>query len=279
MHGSTRDDTLSDESFQMELEELNGAGKKNAKHSEEVHDEIELTRSTMAAFLGRELPKIAGDDWMKECVEAAFKSYASANPFAIMPSHGSICNYDLRSLTVIMEYNLSLLHFERDEKVQAREIREVVRIRNLYEHRDRQLNSRNWRSDVQTLQVFRSKMKTDREIESEQFELKQLAQMEADTSRYLDNLDQLQRQVDAISHSVLDIGQSLHEHAKNDIQQFDELDRQRIRDKQHDEAIDENERDIEWLTTRDRIQHYAIIGALVLGLVNIGLLVIEKQRR
>lgn len=268
----TKSDMLFDESFQMELDELNGSGKKNAKHSEEIHDEVELTRLAMAAFLSKELPRIGGNEWMKTCVEAAFAAYANNNPFAIAPSHGSISDYDLRSLSVIMEYNLDTLSFERNEVVRARDVREIVRIRNLYEHRDRQLNSRRWQNDVQALQVFRAKMKTDRELEDEAYELSQLTQMEVETGLYLDNLDSIQRQVEAISHSILDLGQSVHEHSENDVEQFEELKRQRDRDAIHDRAINDNTGDIRWLTERDRIQKIAIIGSIGIGVLNLGLI-------
>ena len=70
----------------MSEDQLTGAGKKNAKHAEDVHNELELTRAVIAAFLDKRLPEMRPDDWEDACIEAALNDFAAVNASILLPT-------------------------------------------------------------------------------------------------------------------------------------------------------------------------------------------------
>ena len=251
---------------------LSGRGKKNANHAKEIRNEIELTRKAMAAFLERKLPLVSTeDDWKRTCVREALVQFQANHETVSLPEHDDLSYYDIRSLSIILQYNLDSLSFERGESMSSREIRRIIFIRNDYEHLDSRLNHRLWKNDIEAIRVFRSKMQTDRDIETESYTIDKLPQMEKEARIYADELDAIQREIQALVEGMTGLGGQVKIHAKNDIEQFDELERQRGRDAAHDSHIKENTADIEWLTKRDRIQRGWIIG--LIGISGASLLV------
>ena len=218
---------------------LNAIGRKNASHAEELHDEIVRTSSVIVDFLNEQLSAARPDDWREVCIDAAFDACRDREFHTYLPTHYDLSSYDTRALAVVMEYNLPILEFRRDATVKVGEIRAFVRIRNLYEHKSQQLNSRRWRKDLETVRSLRAKMQTDEQIAEEAYSVEELPQMEEDSALYLSQLDSLRHQIEAVTNTVLGIGDRLAYNARIDEDQFAELDRQHDTDEEHDRSIGE----------------------------------------
>lgn len=262
-----------------EDDELDAVGRKNAKHSEEMHDEVASTLEVMARFLAEQLQISHPDDWQEACIEAAFTAYQSEDYRALLPSHYDIANYDFRALAVVMEYNLPLLTFERGTKVTPGEIHALIAIRNDYEHRGIRLNYRRWRNDLETIRTFRSKMQTDEEIAEESYSVEDLPKMEEDSALYLAKLDNLQHQIEAVTNTILGLDKRLGDNAQVDERQFAELRRQREADELHDRSIGENAERITLLTERDAIQRKEIIGLLCVSVMSLGISLVALLKK
>lgn len=220
---------------------LNAIGRKNASHAEELHDEIVRTCDVIVDFLIEQLSTARPDDWQEVCIDAAFDACGDREFHAHLPTHYDLSNYDTRALAVVMEYNLPILEFRRDATVKVGEIRAFVRIRNLYEHKSQQLNNRRWRKDLEAVRSLRAKMQTDEQIAEEAYSVEELPQMEEDSALYLSQLDSLRHQIEAMTNTVLGMGDRLAYNARIDEDQFAELDRQHDTDEEHDRSIGELE--------------------------------------
>ncbi len=222
-----------------EDEGLSAMGRKNASHAEELHDEVVRTCDVIVSFLQEQLVAAHPDDWQEVCIDAAFDACQDKAFHALLPSHYDLANYDTRALAVVMEYNLPILEFQRGARVRPGEIHAFVNIRNLYEHRSQQLNGRRWRSDIETVRSLRAKMQTDDEIAEESYSVEELPQMEEDSEQYLARLESLQHQIEAVTNTMLGMGDRLAHNALIDEDQFAELDRQHDTDEEHDRSIAE----------------------------------------
>lgn len=263
--------------------ELNGTGRRNAKHAEEIHDEIVKTIQVMRRFLKEQLTTIHPGNWKEACVDAAFEAFVSEEFRPFLPKHYDIELYDIRALSAVMEYNLFELVFVRGTEVTSSEIRTVLFIRNIYEHNSPHLNNRNWSKDIKTIRCFRAKMETDEEMAGESYDAADLPQMEADSAEYLSELDKLQHQIEAVTNTVFGLDKrikdnaqvdeeqsaELHRQKEADKEQFEELDRQQEADREHDASIDFNARNIAWLTYRDSIQKKAIIALVCVNIMSL----------
>lgn len=218
---------------------LSAMGRKNARHAEELHDEVVRTCETIVRFLTDQFAATHPDDWREACVTAAFDMCHDRDFYAFLPRHYDLTSYDTRALAIVLEYNLPILEFRRGARVSPGEIHAFVHNRNLYEHRSLQLNGCRWRSDLESVRFFRSKMQTDEEIAEEAYSVDDLPQMEEDSAQYLARLDSLQHQIEAITNTVLGMGDRLAYNAKVDEDQFAELDRQHDTDEEHDRSIGE----------------------------------------
>ena len=248
---------------------LTAKGRKNARHAEDIHAEVASTREVMAAFLARQLAAAHPEDWQEVCVKAAFDACGGQEFRPFLADHYDIANFDIRSLVVLMEYNLPLLTFEHGATVTADEIRAFATIRNLYEHRDPRLNYRRWMSDLETIQTFRAKMQTDDEMSEESYTTEELPQMEQDTAAYLSKLDALQHQLEAVTNTVLGLDKRLDDNTQEDIEQSAELNRQKEADREQlaelhrqQQADEEHDRLLDLLKERDVRQHKEILGLL-----------------
>lgn len=220
---------------------LNAIGRKNASHAEEIHDEVVRTCDVIVDFLNEQLPAARPDDWQEVCIDAAFDACRDREFHAYLPTHYDLSNYDTRALAMVMEHNLPILEFRRDAMVRVGEIRAFVRIRNLYEHKSQQLNNRRWRKDLEAVRSLRAKMQTDEQIVDEAYSVEELPLMEEDSALYLAQLDSLRHQIEAMTNTVLGMGDRLAYNARIDEDQFAELDRQHDTDEEHDRSIGELE--------------------------------------
>lgn len=260
-------------------EGLSKVGKRNARNAERVHDEIDATCAVMRAFLKRQLESIDPDGWRENYVQPAIEEQAARSLYYRAPHHSNIEDYDFANLAVVLQYCLPNLTFERESEITPSEVRNIVRIRNAYEHRNRELNSRDWHRDVEAIQVFRSKLQTDQELAAEQYDERELAQMEANVSNYLRILEDLQRKMDSIGEEMLGIEERTQESAANDARQFAELERQSERDKLHEHYIERNMRNISGLKQRDILHDRLLAGIAGVSLASLAVSVFSLFKK
>lgn len=265
---------------------LTSRGRKNAQHAEDIHVEVENTRVVMATFLIAQLISAHPNDWQQECVEAAFASCECEEFRSLLPDHYDIANYDVRSLAVVMQYNLPMLVFERGATVTPGEVKAFVTTRNIYEHRDPRLNYRRWRNDIEMLRSFRAKMQSENDLAAESYTAESLPQMQEDAAAYLARLETLQHQIEAVTNTLIGLDKRLQDNVQADEaqsaelsrqqeadkEQFAELDRQRDTDKEHDRLIS-------LLSERDARQHKEIISLIFISTLSLGASLVSLLRR
>ena len=234
-------------------EGLSKVGKRNARNAERIHDEIDATCEVMRAFLKRQLEGLDPETWREKFVQPAVEEQAATSIYYQAPAHAEIEDYDFRNLAVVLKHCLPQLTFERQSQLTEAEIRNIANIRNAYEHRGRDLNARDWHRDLESIQVFRSKLQTDQELAAEQYDERELADMEADVANYLRILEDLQRRMDGLGEEMLGLAERTRASAANDARQFEELARQSERDKLHEHYIERNMRNISGLRERDKL--------------------------
>ncbi len=301
-----RAEKLFEEAEQAALDELNPSGKKNAKHAEDIHDEIVQTEKALGAFLAKQLPLI-DTEWKETCVTAALMQHARHSLGYVRTKHHDLENYDLRSLTVVLAYNLDNLTFERNATITPQEVHSVVKIRNAYEHKNSDLNIRNWKKDVETIQVFRSKFQTATEIDAELYSIEELPQMQTDSADYAEALQKIQKQIDSYTEVIFGLErqmehqiatgnlhyQELEKNKAMDVAQDVELERQRRVDseqdilldyqaridEEHTSALKRNSKLIEKLLSHNSKRAVRVGAAVALSLVAVAVSVAAFMKR
>ena len=238
---------------------LSKVGKRNARNAERIHDEIEATTEVIRAFLKRQLP--------------ALSIYYRA------PEHSDIEDYDFRNLALVLQHCLPQLTFERGSALSAGEIRNIVNIRNAYEHRGRDLNTRDWQRDVESIKVFRAKLQTDQELAAEEYDENELATMEADVANYLRILEDLQRRMEGVGEEMLGLAELSRKSAANDARQDEELERQQERDKLHEAYIERNMRNISGLKQRDKLHDRLLAGVAGVSVASLAVSIFTLLRK
>ena len=260
-------------------EGLSSVGKRNARNAERIHDEIEATATVMRAFLKRQLEALDPDGWREQYVQPAVEEQAAYSLYYRAPDHSNIEDFDFRNLAVVLRHCLPLLTFERGSAPAEGEIRNIVNIRNAYEHRSRELNTRDWHRDLESVQVFRSKLQTQQEFAAEQYDEAELAHMEADVANYLRILEDMQRRMEGIGEEMLGLEERTRESAANDAKQFAELERQSERDALHEHYIERNMRNISGLKQRDVIHDRLLAGVAGVSLASLGVSIFTLLKR
>jgi len=258
---------------------LSKVGKRNARNSERIHDEIDATSEVMRSFLKRQLEQLDPDSWRERYVQPAIEERAATSIYYRPPDHSQIEDYDFHNLALVLQYCLPSLTFERDNPLTEGEIRNIVSIRNAYEHRNRALNTRDWHRDLESIQVFRSKLQTDQELAAEQYDERDLAFMEADVANYLRILEDLQRRMEDIGSEMLGLEERTQESANNDARQFEELERQSERDRLHEHYIERNMRNISGLRDRDKLHDRLLAGIAGVSLASLAVSVFGLLRK
>lgn len=260
-------------------EGLSSVGKRNARNAERIHDEIDATCQVMRAFLKRQLEELDPDGWREQFVQPAIEEQATYSLYYRAPDHSNIEDFDFRSLAVVLRHCLPMLTLPRGSELSEGEIRNIVNIRNAYEHRTRELNTRDWHRDVESVQVFRSKLQTDQELAAEQYDEAQLATMEADVANYLRILEDLQRRMEGIGEEMLGLEERTRESAANDARQFEELERQSERDTLHEHYIERNMRNISGLKARDAVHDRLLAGVAGLSVASLAVSIFTLLRK
>ena len=252
-------------------EGLTKVGKRNARNAERIHDEIEATCEVIRAFLKRQLEELDPDSWRENYVQPALEEQAALSIYYRAPDHSNIEDFDFRNLTLVLRHCLPLLTFERGSSLSEGELRNIVNIRNAYEHRGSDLNTRDWRRDVESIQVFRAKLQTSQELAAEQYDERELANMEADVAHYLRVLEDLQRHMEGIGEEMLGLEELTRNSAANDARQFAELEQQSERDALHEHYIERNMRNISGLKKHDALHDRLLAGVAGLSVASLAL--------
>ena len=260
-------------------EGLTQVGKRNARNAERIHDEIDATCAVMRSFLKRQLEAIDPETWRETYVQPAIEEEAALSLYYRAPSHSDLENFDFRNLMVVLKHCLPLLTFERGSAPSESEIRNIVIIRNAYEHRGRDLNTRDWHRDIESIQVFRAKLQTQQELAAEQYDERELPNMEANVAKYLRILEDLQRRMDNIGEEMLGLEELSRESAANDARQFEELERQSERDALHEHYIERNMRNISGLKERDVLHDRLLAGVAGLSVASLAVSVFTLLRK
>ena len=258
---------------------LSKVGKRNARNAERIHDEIEATTEVMRAFLKRQLPALDPEHWRENYVQPAVEEQAATSIYYRAPEHSDIEDYDFRNLALVLQHCLPQLTFERGSALSAGEIRNIVNIRNAYEHRGRDLNTRDWQRDVESIKVFRAKLQTDQELAAEEYDENELATMEADVANYLRILEDLQRRMEGVGEEMLGLAELSRKSAANDARQDEELERQQERDKLHEAYIERNMRNISGLKQRDKLHDRLLAGVAGVSVASLAVSVFTLLRK
>jgi len=217
---------------------LSSTGKKNLKHFETIREELKLTTNSIAEFLLVQLPAL-DENWKHVYVDAAFEHSDPRFAQVVNPHHYELKYYDFRCLMLVLDYCLGVLEFERDAVVKDFEISSVVKIRNTYEHNNPDLNIRDWKRDVNTIRVFRSKFQTLTDIASEIYNINELPSMNVEVEEYLDILQGIQDRVDVYSEVIAGLERQIEQQKYNDALQFEELEKRAKIDDMHDAELEQ----------------------------------------
>ena len=258
---------------------LSKVGKRNARNAERIHDEIDATCEVMRSFLKRQLTALDSDNWRETFVQPAVEEQAATSIYYRAPDHSEIEDFDFRNLAVVLQHCLPNLTFERNSTLTDGEIRNIVNIRNAYEHRGRDLNTRDWHRDVESIQVFRAKLQTDQELAAEQYDEHELVSMEADVANYLRILEDLQRRMEGLGEEMLGLEEQTRKSAANDARQFEELDRQSERDRLHEHYIERNMRNISGLKQRDKLHDRLLAGVASVSVASLAVSIFTLLRK
>jgi len=258
---------------------LSKVGKRNARNAERIHDEIEATSEVIRSFLSRQLEALDPESWRERFVQPAIEEHAAASSYYRPPNHSNLEDFDFQNLTLVLRHCLPQLTFERGSALSESEIYNIVNIRNAYEHRGRDLNARDWHRDLESIQVFRSKLQTDQELAAEQYDERDLATMEADVANYLRILEDLQRRMDGIGEEMLGLEEIARESAANDARQFAELERQSERDTLHEHYITRNMRNISGLKEHEARNERLLAGVAGVSLASLAVSIFTLLRK
>lgn len=224
-------------------EGLNGTGKRNAKHRREILEEIERTNETVKAYLERHLKLADPQHWVEQFVDPALADRLLEDAGFIAPMHRALKDFDFRSTLTVLQYNLKqgTLVFERGQ-VTPHMVNAVRRIRNDYEHYNTSLNTREYREDINTIRVFRSRFQSDADIAEEEYEATDLEGMSASADEYDRRLSLLQQRLDDYALQLMRLDEQASDRARTDERQDRELQKQAEADERQDSELDERAR-------------------------------------
>lgn len=239
----TREDRRFLENEGDPAEGLNGTGKRNAKHRREILEEIERTNEVLKGYLERHLRLADPQRWVERFVDPAFEDRLLEDAGFIAPAHRALEDFDFRSTLTVLQYNLKqgTLLFERG-KVTVHMVNTVRRIRNDYEHYNTSLNTREYREDINTIRVFRSRFQSDADIDEEEYAAKDLESMSESAEEYDRRLSLLQRRLDDYALQLMRLDEQAVDRARSDERQDRELQKQAKADERQDSELDERAR-------------------------------------
>ncbi len=116
-------------------------------------------------------------------------------------------------------------------------------------------------------------------LAAEQYDERELPNMEANVAKYLRILEDLQRRMDNIGEEMLGLEELSRESAANDARQFEELERQSERDALHEHYIERNMRNISGLKERDVLHDRLLAGVAGLSVASLAVSVFTLLRK